>query len=493
MALTFRQRALLATPLPAAWMSQVVIHNVYVKFYTDVIGLDPKYVGWVYLAFNLWNVLNDPVFGVLLDKMRYRPGKGKFLLVMRVTIPFLLLGLVAMAWTSPDWPQAIILTVFLAELFAFDVAATFYLIAATSYTYLAAPTREDRIDVEVVKTWLGNIFSAVATIVATQLLVGDAITERTTIATLLMGVVVVNGGLYLVAAIKLRDPPELYEQGDAGDQAITWAQLKADAASILRMRAFWAWFAYGLTALAPMGMYFTAFLYFMDHVIRSTGTQATIADTGSMLVVLCLLPLLARAIKRIGSRTSIFVGMVPYLAGLAALFWVTQWWQVLLCYLVLMTGRHVMSTAGVALEAALIDDNERATGTRKTGSFAALRALMSAPVTGAQTTIFMAIISAYGYDQLAEVQSASAQLGIRIATAGVPIAFCLLGLVALCFLPYSRSVEAELSAYSRDRRGSGTAFRAGARTGVGPEEVGGAAGAPPDRDEISEPGPPPRA
>src|SRR5690625_1387208 len=118
MAMPLRRRLLLATPLPAAWMSSVIIHNVYVKFYTDIVGLDSAYVGWVYFFFNVWNVLNDPVFGVLLDKMRYRPGRGKFLLVMRVTIPFLLLGLVAMAWTSPDWPQAIILAVFLAELFA---------------------------------------------------------------------------------------------------------------------------------------------------------------------------------------------------------------------------------------------------------------------------------------------------------------------------------------------------------------------------------------
>ncbi|WP_163544045.1 MFS transporter [Occultella kanbiaonis] len=461
MALTFKQRALLATPLPAAWMSSVVIHNVYVKFYTDVIGLDPKSVGWVYLAFNIWNVLNDPVFGVLLDKMRYRPGRGKFLLVMRVTIPFMLFGLVAMAWTSPSWPQTIILGVFLLELFIFDVAATFYLIAATSYGYLAAPTRADRIDVEVVKVWIGNIFSAFATVVATQLLVGDAITERTTIAVALMGVVLVNAVLYLVAALKLKDPPELYEKGDAGAQAVTWGQLKIDAASILRMRAFWAWFAYGLTALAPMGMYFTAFLYFMDHVVRSSGTEATIADTGSMLVVLVLLPVLARGVKRIGSRTSIWVGMVPYLAGLAALFLANTWWHVLVCYVFIMAGRHTMSTAGVALEAALIDDNERETGTRKTGSFAALRALLSAPVTGAQTAIFMGIISAYGYDQLAQVQTETAQLGIRVATAGVPIAFCLLGMIPLLFLPYSKRVEAELSEFSGRQRGLGTAFAEG--------------------------------
>ncbi|PKI92074.1 hypothetical protein CW368_04325 [Actinomycetales bacterium SN12] len=470
MALTFRQKALLSTPLPATWMSNVVIHNVYVKFYTDVIGLDPAYVGWVYLAFNIWNVINDPVFGVVLDKMRYRPGSGKFLRVMRTTVPFMLLGLVAMAWSDPSWSQTTLLWVFLIELFLFDVASTFYLIATTSYIYLAAPAREDRIDIEVGKTWIGNVTSAFATIVATQLLVGDTVTEHTTMATILMGVVALNAALYLIPVLRLKDPPELYEHGDAGEQTVTWRQLAADARSILRMRAFWAWFAWSATALAPMGMYFTAFLYFMDHVIRSSGTEATITDVGSMAVVLLLLPLFARAIKRIGSRTSIFIGLLPYVLGLAALLFATQWWHALLCYIVLMSGRHIMMTAGAPLEAALVDENERNTGTRKTGSFAALRALMSAPLIGSQTALYLWLISAFGYDQNAEVQSESAQLGIRLATAAVPIVFALVGAVALLFLPYTRRVEAELSAFSLERRGTRTAFTAPESRALAPRE-----------------------
>lgn len=458
MALQFKQKLLLATPLPATWMSNVIIHNVYIKFYTDVIGLSPEYVGWVYLIFNLWNILNDPVFGFLLDKMKYRPGRGKFLLVMRRTIPFMLVGLAAMAWSSPSWPEGVIFTVFLLQLFLFDVASTFYIISAVSYGYLAAPTREDRIDVEVVKSWVGNITSAFATILATQLLVGDTITEHTTMATLLMGVVLINAALYLIPAIKLKDPPELYERGDAGEEKASWRQLKKDAKSIMSMRAFWAWFAFGTTALAPMGMYFTAFLYLMDHVIRSSGTQATIADTGSMVVVLVLLPILARAIKKLGSRSATYVAFLPYLGGLTALFFVTQWWQVLIAYIFIMSGRYMMTTAGAALEGALIDDNERLTGTRKTGSFASLRALMSAPLTGTQTTIFMWIIAAYGYDQTATVQSETAQWGIRFATAGVPIIFGVLGIIALLFLPYTKKIEAEISEFSRDSRGEGTAF-----------------------------------
>lgn len=59
---------------------------------------------------------------------------------------------------------------------------------------------------------------------------------------------------------------------------------------------------------APMGIYFTAFLYFMDHVIRAEGWQATV-----------------------GVRMSLWIGAAPYLAGLGLLFFATTWWQVLLC------------------------------------------------------------------------------------------------------------------------------------------------------------------
>ncbi|ACQ80510.1 major facilitator superfamily MFS_1 [Beutenbergia cavernae DSM 12333] len=450
--LTFREKVLIAMPLPAAMMSSVLIHNVYVKFYTDVIGLEPQYVGWVYLAFNIWNVLNDPVFGVVIDRMSYRTGKGKFLRVMRVTAPFMVLGLVAMAWAQPTWSQATLFVVFLAQLFLFDVAATFFTISATSYGYVAAPTREQRLDVDVVRSWLSNGFSFLATVVATQLLVGDLVTEHTTMALLLMGVALVNGAIYAVALANLKDPPELYARGNAEGRP-TWPELRRDVLSILRMRAFWTWFGYGLLAQAPMGVYFTAFLYFMDHVVRSQGFEATIADTAPMILVLAALPFVANAVKRIGGKRSIFLGSVPYVAGFAALFWLaTAWWHVGLCYLLIMFGRYTMSTAGAPLEAALIDENEMLTGTRKTGLFASVRALLSAPVAGAQLAIFMAIIGAFGYDGTAPEQSAGAVLGIRVATALVPIAFCLLGLVPLVFFPYGREKERELSEFSLARR-----------------------------------------
>ena len=305
------------------------------------------------------------------------------------------------------------------------------------------------------RQWIGNIFSTAATVVATQLLVGEAISERGTISLALMGVVVLNGLLYVVAAWKLDESDEMYARGDGGETSISRAQLWADIRSIMRMRAFWALFFHGLIFLGPMGIYFTAFLYYMDHVIRSSGTEATIADVGSNLTVLLLLPLLAAGVKRIGSRNALLVAAVPYIAGFVGLLLAQAWWQVLLCYVLIMTGRQSIGAASVALDAALIDDNERSTGSRKTGSIAAVRALLTAPLAGIHMVIFMSIITAGGYDAALAVQSAQTQNAIRLAVAGVPLLFAVVGLIPVLVLPYTRSREAELSAWSQAQRTAG--------------------------------------
>lgn len=138
---------------------------------------------------------------------------------------------------------------------------------------------------------------------ATQLLVGDLVTERLTIATILMGVVAANAVVYLVAVYRLRnyDPDRLYDHGIA-ESPITGRAVFEDVGSMLRMRSFWAWFLFSLLATAPMGIYFTAFLYFMDHVIRAEGWQATVADAGSMIIVLALMPLVAKLVSGVGVK-----------------------------------------------------------------------------------------------------------------------------------------------------------------------------------------------
>lgn len=450
--ISFKEKLLLSLPTPAASLSSVLIHNVYIKFYTDIIKLDPVYVGMIYFWFNIWNTLNDPIFGVFIDKMKYNPKRGKFMYLMRVSVPFIILCLIAMLFSNPSWPQRVIYLVLLGELFIFDTAFTIFSISNHCYFLVAAPTKEERVDVNILRGYIANFFSFFATLVPSFLLVGNKDSNRLHIVAILMGVVALNAAVYIVAVVMLKDKPEMYVSEDVNGNSINLKTLWQDVKSVLGMRAFWTWFFYGLTAFAPSGMYFTAFLYYMDHVIRTGGLQTTIADTVPMLVVFAVYPVIGNIVKRFGGKNSIFAGMLPYIVGYLALLFSVTWWQVLLSYIPIMLGKYLAETAAAPLGAAIIDENEMITDSRKTGLFQAVNAILSAPVSGIQMIIFMGIIKYFGYNEHAAVQSAMAMLGIRLATAAIPILFCLVGIIPLLFFPYDKVKEQQLSKYSESRR-----------------------------------------
>jgi GPH family glycoside/pentoside/hexuronide:cation symporter len=450
--ISLKDKFYLALPGPALSLSTVFVYNVYIKLYTDVIKLDPIYVGLVYTWFNIWNILNDPLFGIFIDRMKYDPKRGKFLRLMRVTVPFMLVCLVAMLWSDPAWPQKVIYLVFLVELFIFDTAATIFGISSNCYFLLAAPTREERVDVDVLRNYIANIISFFATLVPTFILVGNASANRIQVIVILMGVMAMNAVIYGIALAKLKDKPSMYAVGNAELDSINVKSIWADVKGIVRMRAFRSWFLYSLLAMAPQGVAFTAFLYLMDHVLRTSGFQATLVDVLPMLVVFAVLPVIGTLVKRAGGKRTIYLGMLPYIGGYAALMFARTWWQAVICYTPVMFGIYLINTAARPLGAAIIDENEQQTGTRKTGLFQAVNAILSAPIASLQMIIFLSLIKYFGYNQNAETQSAGAMWGIRLATCLVPIAFGLAGMLPLVFFPYNKAREQELSLYSAERR-----------------------------------------
>jgi GPH family glycoside/pentoside/hexuronide:cation symporter len=77
----------LAFPTMPVTLSNVPIHNACLKYYTDMIGLDVRYVGLLYFAFGIWNAINDPLMGIFIDRFRYTKKRGKYAYLMRVTAP----------------------------------------------------------------------------------------------------------------------------------------------------------------------------------------------------------------------------------------------------------------------------------------------------------------------------------------------------------------------------------------------------------------------
>ncbi len=446
--LSTKEKWRVSLPGPALSIGSVLIHNVFIKLYTDVIGLSPEYVGWVYVIYNIWNAINDPLLGAWIDKMRVRPGRNKYIYLMRVTIPFMVISSFLMILSGPSWSQWLIFAVYTLELFIYDTAATAYSVAYASYTLIVAPTKEERVDVNIITNYISQAMSFVITLIPTLLLVGDG--RREIIIPVFTVVILLETVFFIWALRGLPDTSEM--EKTVLSQQLTWHQIWKESWSIIRTRAFLTYVIFSSLVLGPIRFYFTPFLYYMDHVLRVDGMTATIIDVTTHVGVLLLLPMIGRLARRIGTKHSVYGGIVPALLGYSIIFLTRSAPVAWVGYYFIVLTVNYLGTVTSPMGALVIDDDERRTGIRKTGLYNGLFALFVTAFSGLQTVIFTGIISAFGYDGTQRIQSESAVLGIRIATAVVPLAAYIIGLIPIKLYPFDKAEEEAISNFSNNAR-----------------------------------------
>ncbi|WP_265455304.1 MFS transporter [Enterococcus sp. HY326] len=447
--LSFWKKFQLSLPAPILSVSQVIIHQVFIKYYTDVIGLSAAWVGWVYVLYNIWNAINDPLIGSWLDHKPYNPKRGKYAYIMKVTVPFMMLATFLMALSSPSWSQWTIFIVFSIELFFFDTASTAYGIAYTSYTQLAAPSKEERLDIGTIGNYLTYALSFMATMIPTLLLIGDG--NRALFIPILMGVLVVQTIIFVLALRGLKDTPEMYANLHHDKSSVK--KTVAEAWKIIKTRPFLTTVLYGVIAMSAFRYYSTAYLYYMDSVIQATGSQATIINFVTHLIALGIMPVSNYSVKNLGTRINVFIGMLPATLGYLGLTFATELWQVSIAFgLVVICTIH-FATSTAIMNSLIIDEDEWRTGIRKTGLFNGMFTLFGTALSSVFMIMYTNVMAATGYDGTLAVQSAEAVRGLRFATGILPLICIWLGIIPMILYPFNRKREQEISAESRRMRG----------------------------------------
>ena len=448
--LSGKERFFLALPAMPVALSNVLIHNAYIKYYSDIIGLDVKYVGLIYLIFGIWNAINDPLLGVVLDQFKYTPRRGKFVRFMRVATPATVFSSFAMLFAQPSWDEWLVFAFLLALLFVFDTAQTAYSIAYASYVLVAAPSKDERVDVSVIGTYIAHVGGFLGTIIPTMLLVGT--NDRLLTIGLFSGVMVLNSLLYWFALRNIHDRAEMYKTDVQSSEGELVGYLRDSAKNALTSRSFVTYVLFQVLGRGPMMFYFTPFLYLMDHVFNFSGLEATLVDVIPGLVMFAFAPFLGRYVKARGVKHAGIISSIPQALGFLSLTFVRGFWQVMIGYIIVVVSAQVGGLMGRPMLGAIIDEDEQNTGVRKAGLFTGLNALITIPVSGIQAAIFTSLIGWYGFASGAAEQSARALQGIRVGAGIVPCVFVLLGIVPLLFSNITLEREKELSAFSEQQR-----------------------------------------
>lgn len=93
----------------------------YLFFLTDVVGLRPDLAGWVVAVGKIWDAVNDPLFGLLSDRIRSRWGRRRVLLLFGA-IP--LGAAYGLMWLRPAFGTAGLMIYYSLTFILFDTAYT---------------------------------------------------------------------------------------------------------------------------------------------------------------------------------------------------------------------------------------------------------------------------------------------------------------------------------------------------------------------------------
>jgi len=93
----------------------------YLFFLTDVVGMRPDLAGWVVAAGRVWDAVNDPLFGLLSDRIRSRWGRRRVLLLFGALPLGAAFGLM---WLRPAFDTAGLMLYYSLTFILFDTAYT---------------------------------------------------------------------------------------------------------------------------------------------------------------------------------------------------------------------------------------------------------------------------------------------------------------------------------------------------------------------------------
>ncbi|MBN1246398.1 MAG: MFS transporter, partial [Anaerolineae bacterium] len=275
-----------------------LVKSAFIKYYTDYLGLDPRWMGIVYVAFSIWAAINDPIFGFWLDKRPAREGVGKYRPAFIRSIPFWIVITLAFPWANPSWSQlGISLYLFLA-LTLWETAATVFAITYGAIAVNLFLTTEERSEVEVIDNYVGalTIFGSSIPIMILSMDVSNAT------MLLFFAIVTVAAGLIMAVSIPVvREREGFYVTEEEGG-ALPLKEFFATAIELLKQRAFLTYFLTFFMWQTLASNYLFGMSYFYDNVVLSRGFWTGLPDILIGVMGLILFPFIAGWINRHGTK-----------------------------------------------------------------------------------------------------------------------------------------------------------------------------------------------
>ncbi|MFN2290222.1 MAG: MFS transporter [Anaerolineae bacterium] len=430
--LSLRRKALFSTGDLSTSIPLAIVMFFQLYFLTDVAGLRPDLAGWAVGIGRIWDAVNDPLFGLLSDRIRTRWGRRRVLLLFGA-VP---LGLsFAMMWLVPSW-QPLALTAYYALAFIlFDTVFTAVHVGYNALTPELTADYDERSSLNGYRMAFSISGTLGAIIFATVL--GWYVED----ARLLFAIV--GLGLGLVSMV----PPLIVfgvtRERPAEEQPAPLPMREALVAT-LSNRPFWLIMGLYLLSWTTASILAANLVYFANYYLRvpdQANYFVLVAEGAAILFI----PLWVWVARRLDKRRAFILGTASWIVVSTGIFFVRPD-QVGLAYVLAALAGSGIATAYVlpwSMVPDIIEYDEVRTGQRREGSYYAFASFFQKLATGAALWAMGQALALTGYvtpsgGAALPVQPPEAVRAIRFFMGPVPIALLVLAILFAWRYPISR-------------------------------------------------------
>ena len=418
----------LSTSIPLAIL---MFYQLY--FMTDVAGLRPDLAGWAVGIGKMWDAINDPLFGLISDRIRTRWGRRRGMLLffaVPLGVSFMLM------WLVPPFDPVGLTIYYTLTFIFFDTTFTIIHVSFNSLTPELTEDYDERSTLNGYRTAF-SIGGTLGTIILATVLGWYIDDKRLLFAVLGVGMGIVSIFPPLIVFKITREQPS----EELPEAMPMWRALK----TTLSNRPFWAIMGLYLLSWGTASILSAVLIYYANYYLK-VPDQANYFILGAEGAAIVFIPLVVWLSRRFDKRRAFIAGSLTWAVVLFALS-ILPADRLGLAYLLAILSGFGIATAYIvpwAMVPDIIEVDQVETGERREGSYYAFFSFFQKAATGVVIWVMGQTLAATGYITPAQgqplpTQPEAAVNAIRVFMGPVPAVMLLLAVVFAWRLTITRA------------------------------------------------------
>lgn len=407
-------------------------------FWTQFMKIDATLYAMLLLIVQVWDAINDPLIGSMIDADRRQYKRNKFLTYIWVgSIGLCVAGALCFI-PVPNAPYAVKIILYMAGYILWDA---FYTVANVPYGSMLSLISDDPADRASLSTWrsVGSMVGNIATMVLIPILIYDAsnnlLGQRVFFIALIMGILGYLAFQFMIKNTEIRVAQTVV----CNEEAPKFNVLKS-MGNFLKNRA-----AVGAT-LAAVGMFLgmqsasTANTVMFQSYFKNAQASGLVMLIG-FLPMFLFMPFIRKIVIKWGKKEAAIAGSLISTIGclLMLILPITPDMKGMAIFMVCMIfnglGNGVYTCISWSLMADAIDWNEYKNGSRDEGVVYSLHSFFRKLSQGVGPSLVLVIMAKLGYDgALGAAQSAQVALNMRYLVAALYLFSAAVMLISVWFV-----------------------------------------------------------